>query len=207
MAGDPRQGVIRAAARPIPARAGDTSSVASDEAHPKAGAAPVLDGASVRLRPLRPDDRAALRAILAQPEVARWWDTADPDSAVDEWLEEDGDSVGFAIELDGRVVGSIQYAEENEPGYRHAGIDLFLDSDHRGRGFGPDAIRTLARHLIEARGHHRLTIDPAAANERAIRAYRKVGFRTVGVMRAYERAADGTWHDGLLMDLLAAELT
>jgi len=56
------------------------------------------------------------------------------------------------------------------------------------------------------RGHHRLTIDPAADNLAAIRAYEKVGFRTVGVMREYWRAPDGTWHDGLLMDLPAAEL-
>jgi aminoglycoside 6'-N-acetyltransferase len=34
-----------------------------------------------------------------------------------------------------------------------------------------------------------------------------VGFRTVGVMRQYERSADGNWHDGLLMELLAGELT
>jgi aminoglycoside 6'-N-acetyltransferase len=26
-------------------------------------------------------------------------------------------------------------------------------------------------------------------------------------MRRYERSADGTWHDGLLMDLLAEGLT
>lgn len=168
---------------------------------------PDLHGERVRLRPLRPADRDTLRDILAQPEVSRWWDTADPDAAADEWLIEGGDSVGFAIELDGRLIGSIQYAEENERGYRHAGIDLFLDSDHRGRGLGPDAIRALARYLIEVRGHHRLTIDPAAANERAIRAYRRVGFRPVGIMRKYERAPDGTWHDGLLMDLLAGELT
>jgi aminoglycoside 6'-N-acetyltransferase len=167
---------------------------------------PTLNGALVGLRPLRPDDRDRLRDILAQPEVARWWDTADPESAGDEWLLEDGDSVGFAIELEGTVIGSIQYAEENEPGYRHAGIDLFLDTDHRGRGLGPDAIRALARYLIDVRGHHRLTIDPSAANERAIHAYRRVGFRPVGVMRQYERAPDGTWHDGLLMDLLAGEL-
>ncbi|HXI44982.1 MAG TPA: GNAT family protein, partial [Candidatus Acidoferrales bacterium] len=68
------------------------------------------------------------------------------------------------------------------------------------------AIRTLARYLIEGRGHHRLTIDPSAANERAIKAYERVGFRRVGVMRSYERGPDGTWHDGLLMDLLADEL-
>lgn len=105
------------------------------------------------------------------------------------------------------MIGSIQYVEENEPGYRHAGIDLFLDRDHQGRGLGPDAIRTLARYLIAVRGHHRLTIDPAAANVRAVRAYERVGFRAVGVMRRYERGPDGTWHDGLLMDLLAAELS
>ena len=53
---------------------------------------------------------------------------------------------------------------------------------------------------------HRITIDPAAANTAAIRAYEKVGFRPVGVMRSYERGPDGTWHDGLLMELLAGEV-
>ncbi len=70
---------------------------------------------------------------------------------------------------------------------------------------GPDAIRLVARHLFDVRGHHRLTIDPAVANIRAIRAYEKVGFRPVGVMRRYERGTDGEWHDGLLLDLLREE--
>lgn len=138
--------------------------------------------------------------------MARWWDTADPDQAVDEWLAADPGTVGFAIELDGHVVGSIQFVEETAPGYRHAGIDLFLDRDHHGRGLGPEAIRVVARYLFDVRGHHRLTIDPSAANERAIRAYERVGFRRVGTMRRYERGPDGTWHDGLLLDLLAGEL-
>jgi len=60
--------------------------------------------------------------------------------------------------------------------------------------------------LFEQRGHHRITIDPAAANERAIRSYTKVGFRPVGVMREYERGTDGRYHNGLLMDLLRHEL-
>jgi aminoglycoside 6'-N-acetyltransferase len=166
-----------------------------------------LAGKHIRLRPLRADDRGRLRDILAEPGVARWWGAPNAEAAVDEWLEPDGESVGFAIEVDGEVAGSIQYAEENEPEYRHAGVDLFITAAHQGRGLGPDAIRTLARYLFEVRGHHRLTIDPAAGNERAIRAYRRVGFQPVGIMRRYERGPDGTWHDGLLMDLLADELT
>jgi aminoglycoside 6'-N-acetyltransferase len=102
-------------------------------------------------------------------------------------------------------VGLIQYHEENEPDFRHAGIDIFLAERVQGRGLGTDAVRTLARYLIEERGHHRLTIDPAADNAAAIRAYEKVGFRTVGVMREYWRSPEGTWCDGLLMDLLVRE--
>jgi aminoglycoside 6'-N-acetyltransferase len=112
----------------------------------------------------------------------------------------------WAIEVDGALVGCVQTVEEDEPDYRHAAIDLFLDTDHQGRGLGPEAIRLVARYLFEVRGHHRLTIDPAAANTRAMAAYQRVGFRPVGVMRKYERGPDGTWHDGLLMDLLAGEL-
>ena len=108
---------------------------------------------------------------------------------------------------DGTVRGMVQYWEEDEPNYRHAAIDIFVDPAVHGRGVGRDAVATLARHLVRDRGHHRLVIDPAADNEAAIRSYAAVGFRPVGIMRRYERDADGVgWHDGLLMDLLAEEL-
>ena len=117
------------------------------------------------------------------------------------------DELTYAIWVDDGIVGLIQQWEEHEPQYRHAGIDISLHPDWHGRGIGTDAVRTLARHLFDDLGHHRVTIDPAAHNEPAIAAYRKVGFRDVGVMRRYERAPDGTWHDGLLMDLLREDLT
>jgi RimJ/RimL family protein N-acetyltransferase len=109
--------------------------------------------------------------------------------------------------VDGSVQGMIQYTEVIEPMYRHASLDVFLDPAVHGRGIGRDAVRTLARHLVHERGHHRLVIDPAVDNEPAIRCYAAVGFRPVGVMRRYEHDVEGEgWHDGLLMDLLAEEL-
>ncbi len=166
----------------------------------------ILTGDRVVLRTAGPADAEPLRAILLEPSVARWWGPSDPATVAEEWLEVEDDDRVFVIELDGIVVGSFQYAEETDPDYRHAGIDLFLTTAVQGQGIGPDAIRTVARYLIDVRGHHRLTIDPSAANERAIHVYSKLGFRAVGIQRLYERGPDGTFHDGLLMDLLAGEL-
>jgi aminoglycoside 6'-N-acetyltransferase len=155
----------------------------------------------MELRPLAEEDAAELRRIIATPDVARWWDAPDDDFP----LRDDPDSTRFTIVVDGAVAGMIQYGEETDPKYRHASIDLYVDPAHRGRGVGPAAIREVVETLI-ARGHHRITIDPAAENTAAIRAYEKVGFKPVGVMRAYERDANGEgWHDGLLMELLAGE--
>jgi aminoglycoside 6'-N-acetyltransferase len=77
----------------------------------------------------------------------------------------------------------------------------------QGQGLGPAALRLLIRWFIDERGHHRFTIDPSAENHRAIEAYERVGFKPVGILRKSERAPDGHWRDGLLMDLLAEELT
>jgi aminoglycoside 6'-N-acetyltransferase len=162
-------------------------------------------GRTLSLRPVSAADAAPLAEILADPTVLLWWGTFDAEKLRNDVLEPPPGVASFVIEVEGSVAGFIQYSEENDPDYRHAGIDIAVGSSWQGRGIGPDAIRTLARHLFEERGHHRLTIDPAVANDRAIRSYEGVGFRRVGVMRAYERGPDGQWHDGLLMDLLRDE--
>lgn len=164
-----------------------------------------LRGEKVLLRPMTVEDIPILMAIQAQAGVARRWGTPTEKDLRDKVGGSDG-VVPFAIELDGEVIGLVQYHEEDDPMYRHAGIDLFLSEHVQGQSLGTDAVRTLARYLIHERGHHRLVIDPAADNVAAIRAYEKVGFRPVGVMRQYERLPGGEWHDGLLMDLLADEL-
>jgi aminoglycoside 6'-N-acetyltransferase len=164
-----------------------------------------LRGKRVVLRPLRHDDVERLVEIGAEPEVAGWWPGITAAELVAK-AEGRDDATGFAVEEDGRVIGLIQYYEESDPEYRHAGIDIFLTQPRQGRGLGRDAVRTLALHLVRDRGHHRLVIDPAADNERAIRCYEAVGFKRVGVLRRYWRAPDGIWRDGVLLDLLAEDL-
>lgn len=156
----------------------------------------------LRLRPIRVGDERELLRIHRTPAVRRWWGDPEPGFP---WTDEP-EAIRLVIEADGAVVGMIQFTEQLEPRYLHASIDVFLDPSLHGRGIGTSAVRRVAEHLIEDRGHHRITIDPAATNTAAIRSYAKAGFRPVGVMRQYERAVDGdSWHDGLLMELLADE--
>jgi aminoglycoside 6'-N-acetyltransferase len=163
----------------------------------------ILSSPRVTLRNATLDDMERVTSIRHEPEVERRWGVLE-EGELEEFLQEEKT---FVIEADGEVIGAIQYDEEPDPMYRRAGIDIFLTASRHGHGLGSEAVQVLARYLIEERGHHRLTIDPAADNAAAIRAYEKVGFRSVGVMRSYERGPDGTWHDGLLMELLADELT
>ncbi len=165
-----------------------------------------LVGDRVTLRRLRPDDMPALVSIGRAPGFARWWPGLD-EAELEKKVAGDGDAVCFAVLVDGAVLGLVQYYEDDDPDLRHAGIDVGLDPRVHGRGIGTDTVRTLARHLVGERGHHRLVIDPDVDNARAIRCYEKVGFRPVGVMRRYARGVDGEWHDALLMDLLAGELS
>lgn len=165
---------------------------------------PSLHAGCVTLRPLEEGEVDQLAAILTRPGVREWWGSLDDPEHAREGLVNDG--AAFAIEVNGALVGWLGYNEEPDPDYRHANLDIFLAPEYQGRRLGPAALRLAAEWLFGQREHHRLTIDPACENERAIRAYGAVGFRPVGAMRCYERGADGRWHDNLLMDLLSEEL-
>ena len=166
-----------------------------DPSDPRPENPPTLVGERVILRPLEAADVEPLNAIIAQPEVRRWWGT---DPTVD-------DQDAFTIVVDGEIAGWVGWYEETDPDYRHGGLDIFLSPAFHGRGLGREALLVVARWLIGERGHHRLIIDPAATNTRAIRTYTSIGFKPVGVMRRYERgpgrdvarrAADGPARGG-----------
>ena len=159
---------------------------------------PTLEGDRLTLRAADERDIPALVEMFQDPEVRAWWGEEDA-ASVRAHIEQDP---SWVVVFDGNVVGWLQVNEERGESYPGVAFDIAMAE--RGRGYGSEALRLAISHFL-ARGHHRFTIDPAADNERAIRAYLAVGFRPVGTLRAYERAPDGSWRDGLLMDLLADE--
>ena len=107
----------------------------------------------------------------------------------------------FALLVEGEPAGALQYWEESDPDSRYADVDILIGPDHQDRGLGTEAMRLIVRHLVEDRGHHRITLSTAVDNARAIHVYEKVGFRPVGVTRkSHLDERSGEWQDELLME-------
>lgn len=169
---------------------------------------PVLVSARTRLRPVEAADTTTLRAILATPAVARWWHAPDDDFPFDHeagtwrWTVElaHAPEVGPA----GAVIGMVQAYEGSDRDYDECGIDIFLAPSVHRRGLGREVVTMMRDWLVDVRGHHLVTIDPARDNEGAIACYRACGFAPVGVLHGRERDTDGPgWHDTLLMEHVA----
>ena len=169
-----------------------------------AHALPTLVGEGFEVRPPQTGETERLvQLITSDPGASPWWGS-DP-VVITRWIADDDVNVLVIVTPSGPI-GLITFTEEEDPSYFSASIDIGLLTGTTGRGVGTAALRLLARWLFDVRGHHRITIDPAVANERAVAVYHKVGFKTIGVARQYEASPSGGWHDNLLMDLLADDL-
>ena len=47
--------------------------------------------------------------------------------------------IEVGVRLEGRIIGFVRYGKNDDPMYRVAGIDLFLDPEAHGRARGRDA--------------------------------------------------------------------
>ena len=120
------------------------------------------------MRPAGEGDVDRLVAWHADPEVARYWndETFSRAEMVERLAREDVEA--WIVEEHDQPVGYLQVHPD--------GLDMFLIPSARRRGLGPDAARAMAEHLVRERGRGRVTVDPYAWNEGAVRAWERAGF-------------------------------
>lgn len=170
-------------------------------------------GTGVQLAPLRPEDspllfdwindqdlvilNAPFRPV-SRPEHGEWFERVRrrPDTRIFGIRLRDGD----------RLVGSCQL-HAIHPVHQSAELQIRIGAaDARGRGIGSEATKLLVQFGFQQLGLHRICLQVFATNERALRLYRRVGFREEGILR---RAAciDDAWVDVVLMAILHSEQT
>jgi aminoglycoside 6'-N-acetyltransferase len=140
----------------------------------------VVEGRLTRLRPVGEDDLDLLASWFGDPGFVEGWGEQPLSRAevAAKYVGRRRPAVESYVVVAGDV--PIGYAQYWPAGDAEGGIDMILVPHARGRGYGPDAAEALASHLLRNLHWSRVTVDPAAGNVRAVRAWEKSGFRPVG---------------------------
>ena len=171
-------------------------------------------GKRIRIRPIRRSDLALVLPWWNDPEVMYY---ADDDPCPSKTLKELKEQYEkekrewqqymerFIIEtLDGQPIGDIMYRGYRSD-IRSAYMGLFIGvKSYWGQGYGTEAIRLFLGYLFEHKKLHKIAITVSDFNTRAIRAYRKCGFRQDGVLRD-NAIVDGKYVDHIVMSILEDE--
>ena len=173
----------------------------------------VRTGDKVELRSLTQADAPRLVALLGDPEVSRNLRVRAPVSLAVERefiaaLARATDQLvlGVAARDDGRLLGVAGLHQLGDPA-RQAELGLFLGGPGEwGKGFGTEATALLCQHGFEALALNRIWLHVYVDNERALRAYERVGFRREGLLRQ-AAVREGQRVDVVSMGLLRSEWT
>lgn len=170
----------------------------------------MLNGPTVALRPLRPEDlptlylwRVDLETWLDQTEEAPFPMTFEAYRKASEEATTTGNGVSFAVEVAGELVGRCGMFGFDELA-RNAEVGLGLGPEHRGKGYGREILGLLLEFGFAHRNLHRVWLQCTATNERAIRSYRAAGFVEEGRMREHAWI-NGAYVDMVRMGVLRAE--
>jgi diamine N-acetyltransferase len=83
------------------------------------------------------------------------------------------------------------------------GISIF-DNDYWGKGYGTEAVKLTVDYAFRFLNLHTVQLTTGSFNERAMRAYRKAGFKPMGRWREAQQFA-GKRYDEVYMDCLVSE--
>ncbi|KAJ1335393.1 [ribosomal protein S5]-alanine N-acetyltransferase [Microdochium nivale] len=88
--------------------------------------------------------------------------------------------------------------------HRWTDVSIDVHADHRGKGYGGEAIEWALWYAFQMAGLHRVQIQAFAFNEGAIKLYGRLGFREEGRLRDF-MWFDGAWHDNVIFGMLEDE--
>jgi RimJ/RimL family protein N-acetyltransferase len=168
-------------------------------------------GDHVRLRPVEEDDVQILDDVTQNPEKAgefSWFGWHNPGHYRRRWAEnhligQDGGAL-MVVRGDERLGFVAWRRRDMTPAAYCWSMGIALLPEARGKGYGTEAHRLLARYLFAHTTVHRIEADTEVENLAEQRALEKAGFTREGVMRGCGWR-DGAWRDGVTYSLLRTD--
>lgn len=113
-------------------------------------------------------------------------------------------ALGIVVRDQDRLIG-VAGLHKIDPASRSAVFGIFIgDKENQSRGYGTEAVRLMVRYGFRELNLNRIGLSVYADNERAIRAYRRAGFKQEGRCRQ-ANYRDGAYRDELIFGILQEE--
>ena len=174
-------------------------------------AAPTIETDRLRLRPLAPEDVAAIHAIQSREDVARWlyWEPRS-EAEVRQMLEaqmarprETGAVLAVELLATGEVVGHVSLSIPDLL-QRQGEIGFIFHPEHQGHGYATEAARALLALAFGDYGLHRVYGRLEPRNEASARVLERLGMRREAHLVENEWVK-GEWQSEAVYALLARE--
>jgi len=173
----------------------------------------VLEGPTVRLRPLVPSDYLLIFGWYNDPEVVAPYDRFSVDTMESfteavETASSDPRSLAPRYVVERRdAPGPIGFVGHYEPHPVLEFVDVWYvlgDRAQRGKGYGREAVRLLVDHLFDSTSVERVGATCDVENAPSYRLVEGLGFRREGTMRS-ALFHHGKWHDVHFYGMLRSE--
>ena len=92
-------------------------------------------------------------------------------------------NLAFAIEADGKLIGSISATRCANIHFRTAELGYYLGEPYWGRGFATEAVRQICDYIYRNTDIIRIFAEPFAYNTASCRVLEKAGFQLEGLLR------------------------
>ncbi|MCR5459019.1 MAG: GNAT family N-acetyltransferase [Acetatifactor sp.] len=163
----------------------------------------MIEGKIVKLRGLKKEDKALIYEWVNRKDLRDKMGTVWPVSECehDQWFENmclSKEPKIFAIEFDGRCIGTIGLKEFDRI---NGNVEMYVrigDDSARGKGCGRDAVVALSDYCFEHLNFHKTYMHVHASNESAIRCYEAAGFTCEGRLKEHN-FVNGHYEDVLVM--------
>jgi RimJ/RimL family protein N-acetyltransferase len=164
------------------------------------------------LSPMNSEDAEKYVAWLADMEVAQYLTVAYHNINLDVEREtlarfvRQGDHFAIVEGKKEELIGGCGFLNPDHIN-RTAEAGIFIgEKSYWNKGYGEEAMRLLLDYAFNILNLNNIMLSVYAFNTRAIRCYRKIGFKEIG-RRRQARLIQGTSYDIIYMDILAEEFT
>jgi ribosomal-protein-alanine N-acetyltransferase len=144
------------------------------------------------------------RRLPGQPDVTTDRDAFAVRCSARERERQLGTGYGFGLFVDGEFAGEINLSAVQRGPFQSAYVGYWIDEQHAGRSYTPEALVALARFAFDDLRLHRIQIAIIPRNRASRRVVEKLKLREEGIAERYLEI-NGVWEDHVRYAITAEE--